>query len=100
MKYTIYGAGIQVAAIILLSACGAKNDPSQQKAPPPVAVNVYTVQEGSSVYFDEYPATVTPLNLVEVRPQVTGYITGIFFKDGQYVNKGQKLYSIDQQQYQ
>ncbi len=36
---------------------------------------------------------------MEVRPQVAGYITGIFFKEGQHVEKGQKLYQIDQQQY-
>ena len=34
-----------------------------------------------------------------VRPQVAGYITGIFFTEGQHVEKGQKIYSIDQQQY-
>jgi membrane fusion protein (multidrug efflux system) len=43
---------------------------------------------------------VTALNEVELRPQVSGYITGIHFKDGQQVQKGQLLYSIDQQTYQ
>ncbi|HZG24591.1 MAG TPA: efflux RND transporter periplasmic adaptor subunit, partial [Chitinophagaceae bacterium] len=46
-----------------------------------------------------YPGTVTALNEVEIRPQVSGYITGIFFTDGQRVTKGQKLYTIDEQQY-
>jgi RND family efflux transporter MFP subunit len=67
--------------------------------PPPVNVNTYTVKSGSAVYFNSYPATVTPVNEVEIRPQVAGYITGIFFKDGQKIEKGQKLYQIDQQQY-
>src|SRR5262249_9778576 len=35
---------------------------------------------------------------VELRAQVNGYITGIHFKEGEQVKKGQKLYSIDQQQ--
>ncbi|MET0393573.1 MAG: efflux RND transporter periplasmic adaptor subunit, partial [Chitinophagaceae bacterium] len=35
----------------------------------------------------------------ELRAQVTGYITGIYFKDGDKVSKGQRLYSIDQQLY-
>jgi len=52
-----------------------------------------------ATYFDEFPGTVTALNQVDVRPQVSGYITGIFFKEGQHVEKGQKLYSIDQQPY-
>jgi membrane fusion protein (multidrug efflux system) len=40
------------------------------------------------------------LNFVDIRPQVSGYITGIFFKDGDHVLNGQKLYTIDQQQYE
>jgi membrane fusion protein (multidrug efflux system) len=79
-----------------LSSCGHQPPPPP---PPPVSVNVYTVKEGSAQYYNSYPATVTAVNQVEVRPQVAGYITGIFFKEGQYVEKGQKLYQIDQQQY-
>jgi RND family efflux transporter MFP subunit len=100
MKYTKCWFGLGLTGIVLFVSCGSKNDPSQQqKAPPPIAVNVYKVQEGSAVYFDQYPATVTALNQVDVRPQVSGYITGIFFTEGQHVNKGDKLYTIDQQQY-
>jgi membrane fusion protein (multidrug efflux system) len=62
-------------------------------------VNTYTVKTGSAQYYNSYPATITPINQVEIRPQVAGYITGIFFKEGEIVKKGQKLYQIDQQQY-
>src|ERR1044072_4431105 len=84
--------------IIFATSCGEKNN-QQQQAPPPVAVNVDTVQATSATYYDEYPGTITALNEVEIHAQVSGYITGIYFKDGQYITKGQKLYSIDQQQY-
>ncbi len=100
MKYVKYKIGLCLIGMVSLLSCGDKNDPAQQqKAPPPVPVNTYTVQEGSAVYYDSYPATVTALNQVDVRAQVAGYITGIFFKEGQDVKKGDKLYSIDQQQY-
>jgi len=86
---------------LLLTACGSGTKQNAQQAPPPpAAVNVYTVEKGSASYFDQYPATVVALNEVQLRPQVTGYVTGIFFTDGQRVSKGQKLYTIDQQQYQ
>jgi len=89
-----------IATGLLLASCGDKQA-TQQKTPlPPTPVVVYAVQEGNATYYDEYPATVTPLNEVEIRPEVAGYITGIFFKDGQHITKGQKLYEIDQQQYQ
>ena len=83
---------------IVFAACG---DPAPvQQAPPPVPVAVYQVQPEQASYYDQYPATVTALNEVQIRPQVSGYITGIYFKDGQYVSKGMPLYKIDQQQYQ
>jgi len=89
--------GLLSFAALCLAACG--NKPTGPQAPPPVAVNVYTVEPGNATYFDNYPATATPLNQVDIKPQVSGNIVGIFFKDGQRVKKGQKLYEIDQQQY-
>lgn len=80
------------------TSCGKKDDKKQQ-APPPVPVNIDTVKAASAIYYDEYPATINALNEVEIHAQVSGYITGIYFKDGSHVTKGQKLYSIDQQQY-
>ncbi len=68
------------------------------QGPPPVNVAVQTVSTGDAAYYDEYPAIVRALQEVELRPQVSGYITGIHFMEGQQVKKGQKLYSIDQQQ--
>ncbi|SMO64858.1 efflux RND transporter periplasmic adaptor subunit [Solitalea koreensis] len=84
----------------LLYSCGNKQNNNQQAAPPPVPVSVYQVETSNAKYHDEYPATVVAINQVELRPQVNGYVTGIFFKEGSKIIKGQKLYTIDQQQYQ
>lgn len=99
MKYRMCLEGMLLIGFLNLLACTGKKDNTQQAVVPPVLVNIYTVQEGKATFFDEFPGTVTPLNQVDVRPQVSGYITGIFFKEGQHVSKGQKLYSIDPQQY-
>jgi len=87
---------------LMLAAVACK---SKQQAPPPAnapvpVVVVKVTESGNASYYDEYPATLVPLNQSELRPQVTGYITGIHFKDGAKVSKGQKLYTIDQQTYQ
>jgi membrane fusion protein (multidrug efflux system) len=84
--------------LLLLSACGNKQQ-QQQGPPPAIAVTVEEVVASHASYNDEYPATVVALNQTEIRAQVTGYITGIYFKDGDKVTKGQRLYSIDQQLY-
>lgn len=68
-------------------------------APQAVPVNVEAVQQEDAVYYEQFPGTVTALNEVQLRGEVSGYITGIFFKDGQTVKKGQKLYEIDRSRY-
>jgi membrane fusion protein (multidrug efflux system) len=84
---------------VLLLACGDKKGPQQQAAPPPVFVSVTTVKDTLAPYHDEYPATLTPLNEVKLTAQVSGYVTGVYFKDGSKIAKGQRLYTIDQQVY-
>lgn len=91
-----YGA---FALMVILSACGAKQQQQQQGPPPAIPVTLQTVQSTDAIYYDEYPATVVALNQTDIRAQVTGYVTGIFFKDGDKVTKGQRLYAIDQQLY-
>ncbi len=86
-----------LAALLVVSACGNKKQGGMQQ-PGAVPVSVQQVKSTYAPYYDEYPATVVALNEVALRPQVSGYITGIHFKEGQQVKKGQKLYSIDQQQ--
>jgi membrane fusion protein (multidrug efflux system) len=80
-------------------SCGKKDQQQQAGPPPAVAVKLVEVTTADAVYHDEYPASVTPLNVVELRPQVTGFITGVHFQDGARVKKGQLLYSIDSQLY-
>ncbi len=87
-----------VLLLLIVSGCG-KNQQAMQ-APPPVSVAVQQVTTADASYYDEYPAIVKALNEVELRAQVSGYITAIHFKEGEQVKKGQKLYSIDQQQSQ
>ena len=84
--------------VVLMMACNNKKAEAP-KMPPPAAVTIDTVSTSDAVFYDEYPATVTPLNLVELRAQVSGFITGVYFKDGDRVKKGQLLYSIDEQLY-
>lgn len=87
------------ALLFIAAACGGKKDEQPQQAPPPTPVTAVKATKGNATYYDEFPATVTALVDVEIQPQVAGNITGIFFQDGQRVKKGQKLYTIDPQQY-
>jgi membrane fusion protein (multidrug efflux system) len=97
MKKYIYLFVIACLTSLLGIACG--RDKAQQKTVSAVSVTVYKIIPETAQYYDIYPATVTPLNQVDVRSEVSGYLKDIYFKDGQHVTKGMKLYGIDQQQY-
>lgn len=84
----------------LLALVACHKPQAGMQGPQAVSVATQKVAAGTAVYHDEYPATITALNQVELRPQVNGYITAIHFKEGDVVKKGQALYSIDQQQYE
>ena len=84
--------------ILMWSACKNKN--SAANAPlPPTPVYVADVKTAEAVYYDQYQGNVIALNTVELRSQVTGYITGIFFKEGEIVTKGKPLYEIDRRKF-
>ncbi|MFC5271100.1 efflux RND transporter periplasmic adaptor subunit [Adhaeribacter terreus] len=101
MKINFYNLSAGILSFSLLFGCG-KKDAQQGQNPmnAPVPVNAYTVSEENVVGVDTYPGTVVPLQEVELRAQVSGYITQIFVQDGQKVTKGQKLYEIDRTRYQ
>jgi RND family efflux transporter MFP subunit len=88
-------------SLLALASCGTKaEDQKKNAAPPPTPVTLAAARTTEAVYYDEYPATVVALNTVELRSQATGFVTGVYFKEGEVVPKGKLLYEIDQRQYQ
>lgn len=89
---------IVCSLIISLQSCKKKS--KQNPVAGAVTVVEYTVKSQKVTFYDSYPGTVTALNEVELHSQVSGFITGIYFKEGSQVSKGQKLYEIDRRKYQ
>jgi membrane fusion protein (multidrug efflux system) len=88
-----------LSAGLILNSCANNNQQQMQGPPPAVPVTVAEVTSTNAVYFDQFPGTINALDQINLTSQVSGYITGIYFKDGQHVKKGQHLYSIDAQIY-
>jgi membrane fusion protein (multidrug efflux system) len=65
-----------------------------------VPVNLFPVKAKPVIYYDRYTATTVALSQVNLLPEVQGYITGIYFKEGSHVTAGQKLYEIDRRIYE
>jgi len=83
-----------------ISSQSCKKKSTGNKGGDPVPVVEYSVGLRKVSYYDSYPGTVIALNEVELHSQVSGFITGIFFREGSQVTKGQKLYEIDRRKYQ
>jgi len=82
---------------LFVLACGG---PAQNMAPPIATVAIDTAELKDPIYYDIYPGNVVALNTVDLNCEVSGFVTGIFFQEGQQVRKGQKLYEIEQSKYQ
>ena len=89
-----------ISAAFFLVSCGEKKKEAPNPANMPVPVNVVRIEPEKPLYYDKFPGTVVALSQVDIHPEVEGYVTGIFFKEGDHVKKGQKLYSIDDSKYQ
>jgi membrane fusion protein (multidrug efflux system) len=90
---------ILIVVCLIISLLSCKKKGQQNQAGGPVQVVEYTVQSRKVSYYDTYPGTVRALNEVELRSQVSGFVTGIYFREGAQVSKGEKLYEIDRRKY-
>ncbi len=67
-------------------------------APPPVTVSHPLQRE--IVEWDEFTGQFAPIEFVELRSRVAGYLQSISFQDGQIVKKGELLFVIDPRPFQ
>lgn len=82
--------------LALLSSCGNKSNDAGK-------VPEYAVEELQPITANlttTYPATIRGKQDVEIRPQVSGFITKLCVDEGATVRKGQTLFIIDPTQYQ
>jgi len=61
---------------------------------------VITLRPVSADTYAEYPATITGIQNVEIRPKIDGYLKEIYVDEGATVRKGQVLFRIDAPQYE
>lgn len=84
--------GIFATTLIAFTVPG-KNTAPPKPAPP--AVTVAPVEQKEIVEWDEFTGRTEPVESVEVRPRVSGYIQEVRFQSGQLVKQGDVLFVID-----
>ncbi len=86
-----------VTLLLLLSGCEKKEAPKERPAP---FVEVAQAVCQEMPYILQTIGNTVAYATVDVRPQVTGEVTGYYFKDGGFIAKGDLLYSIDKRIYE
>lgn len=91
IQSVLLSSSLGVAAGIVT---GCQRSAASQKMPPP-NVTVAPVAQKEIVEWSEFTGRVQPVDSVEVRPRVSGYIQEVRFQSGQLVKKGDVLFVID-----
>ena len=97
---SIKTSALLLCGLGLLSLSSCKKDAGAQSAQQAPQLTVMTVGETNANLETSFPATLEGENDVEIRPQVSGFLTKVHVQDGQTVKKGQVLFTIDQVQLQ
>ncbi|WP_415406818.1 efflux RND transporter periplasmic adaptor subunit [Sulfurovum sp. CS9] len=87
-------------SLLFLAGCGEEKKATAPKAPPPLNVETVTVQKKMFPFWVQYTGMTKAISSQEIRARVSGRLEKRFFEDGAYVKEGDKLFLIEQSQYQ
>lgn len=88
-------AKIVAASVLMTAALYGCSRPSEAQAPPAPSVTVAVPLVQAVQDWDEFTGRFEATQSVEVRARVGGYVSGVHFRDGDYVRRGQLLFSLD-----
>ncbi|MDE5826374.1 MAG: efflux RND transporter periplasmic adaptor subunit [Duncaniella sp.] len=86
-----------LAAVALLPSCSKQQQQMQMPAP---EIATITLTPQTADLNSTFPATIKGKTDIDIRPQVTGFITKVHVDEGQHVRKGQVLFTLDQVTFQ
>jgi membrane fusion protein, multidrug efflux system len=87
-----------LSAIALLLICALAGCAKQEQKPqgrPSVPVSVASAEQRNMPVQVTAIGSVEPFSTVQIKTQVTGQLTGVYFKEGDDVKKGQLLFTLD-----
>ena len=100
-KRRLFTAHLSVAAVLVMclsfTSCGKQGQNGSQMIK---ELAVVSVSSSNVELISSYPAVIKGKQDVEIRPQVSGFITRLAVDEGSVVRKGQTLFIIDPVQYE
>ena len=97
-KYLSHRCNINLLALFTLLSCtlwscgGAPEQAYMEM--PPLDVDFLELKPATAMLEQSYPGTIEGIVNVEVKAQVSGYLGEIYVNEGDYVQKGQRLFKI------
>jgi len=91
-----------LAATLLMSACSEEKQevPTEKKEPPPLSVEVITVNKEPAPIWIEFTGRTEATKRVEVRARVSGRLEEVLYTEGDYVEKGELLFVLEKDTYE
>ncbi|MEN8147486.1 MAG: efflux RND transporter periplasmic adaptor subunit [Campylobacterota bacterium] len=90
---------VAISGALLFSGCSEEKKASVPQAIPPLAVETVTVHKKNFPLWIQYTGMTKASSDQEIRARVSGRLQKVYFKDGDEVKKGDKLFLIEQSQY-
>jgi len=88
-----------ISLLIVFGGCSKEQHEDVKKAPPPLLVDTITVKKEAIPIWKKFTGTTKASSHQEVRARISGILEKLYFRDGQNVKKGQKLFKIEQAEY-
>lgn len=86
---------ISLLVVLAFAAAGCDRPASQAATPPPPAVTVAQPTKRIVTDWEEFTGRFEPVEEVQVKARVGGFVTSVEFQDGAIVRTGDLLYVID-----
>ena len=84
---------------LIFNGCSKEKEQQIKKEMPPLVVNTITVKKEAVPIWKKITGKTKASSHQEVRARISGILEKRYFKDGQNVKKGQKLFKIEQDEY-
>src|SRR5438270_4407916 len=100
MKTRTYIFHISLAALLLLTARCANKEAVQAAKPTAAPVRIATVASRTMPVELQAIGNVEAISTVSIKAQISGQLMRVHFKEGDFVKKGQLLFTIDRQPFE
>lgn len=87
------------SSILLFSGCSQEKKSVAKRETPPLAVNTITLKKEFVPIWKQYTGMTKASSNQDVKARVSGVLEAIYFHDGEYVKKGEKLFKIEDDEY-